>query len=215
MATPCSMWDLSSLTRDQTCAPPALGAWSLNHLTAREAPNLSIFEFYINGIILCICCCLVAQSCLTVTPWTTAGQASLSFTFSWSLLQLMSIESVMPSSHLILCHPFSSCLQSFATSRSFPSESALHSRWPKNISPSSEYSGLISFKIDILCICFVYFYLTLYAWDLSCLCVTRALSFFIFVSYSIHLCIILFVLSSVGGYLFVLSWLFPGWGFYE
>ena len=119
--------------------------------------------------------------------------------------------------------PFSSCLQSFTTSRSFSSELALHSRWPKNwifsfrISPSNEYSGLVSLKIDILCILFVYFYLTLYAWGLSCLCVTGALSFFIFVSYSIHLCIdlVLFVFFSVDGYLFVLSWLFPGWGFYE
>ena len=66
----------------------------------------------------------VVQSCrhvqLFVTPWTAAHQASLSFTISWSLLKLMSIESVMPSSHLILCVPFSSCLQSFLVSGSFP-----------------------------------------------------------------------------------------------
>ena len=57
---------------------------------------------------------------LFATPWTAARQASLSFTISWSLLKLMSIESVIPSSHLILCHPFSSCLQSFPASGSFP-----------------------------------------------------------------------------------------------
>ena len=61
-----------------------------------------------------------AQSCLFATPWTTARQASLSFTISWSLLRLMSIESVMPSSHLILCHPLLFCHQSFQASGSFP-----------------------------------------------------------------------------------------------
>ena len=62
----------------------------------------------------------VTQSCLTATPWTAARQASLSVTNSRSLLKLMSIESVMPSSHLILCRPFSSCPQSFPASGSFP-----------------------------------------------------------------------------------------------
>ena len=82
------------------------------------------------------------------TPWTTAGQASLSITNSWSLLKLMSIESVMPSSHLILCHPL--LLPSiFPSIRVFSNESLLRSKWPKywsfsfNISPSNEYSGLI------------------------------------------------------------------------
>ena len=85
-----------------------------------------------------------------------AHQASLSFTISWSLLQLMSIESVMPSNHLILCHPFSSCPQSFPASGSFPNESVLRIRWPKywnfsfNISPSNEHPGLISFNMDWL-----------------------------------------------------------------
>ena len=87
---------------------------------------------------------------LFVTSWTAACQASLSFTISQSLLKLMSIESVMPST---LGHPFSSCPQSFSESV-FSNESALHIRWPKywsfsfSISPSSEYSGLISFRID-------------------------------------------------------------------
>ena len=90
-----------------------------------------------------------------VTPWTEARQASLSFSLYWSLLKLMSIESVMLSNHLILCHPLL-LLSVFPTIRVFSNESALHIRWPKywsfgfSISPSSEYSGLISFKIDWL-----------------------------------------------------------------
>ena len=87
------------------------------------------------------------------TPWTTALQASLSFSISWSLLKLMSIESVMPSNHLILCRPI--LLSSiFPSIRVFSNDSALHIRWPKywsfsySISPSNEYSGLISFRID-------------------------------------------------------------------
>ena len=83
-------------------------------------------------------------------------QASLSIANSGNLLKLMSIESVMPSNHLILCHPFSSCLQSFPASESFSSESVLRIRWPKHwsfsfsISPSNEHSELISFRIDWL-----------------------------------------------------------------
>ena len=91
---------------------------------------------------------------LFATPWTAAHQASLSFTISWSLLKLKSIESVMPSNHLILCHAFLLSPSIFPSIRVFSSESALHIRWPKywsfsfSISPSNEYSGLISFKID-------------------------------------------------------------------
>ena len=94
---------------------------------------------------------------LFATLWTAALQASLSFTISWILLKLMSIESVMPSNHLSLCRPFSSCLQSFPVfsneSRVFSNESAFCIRWPKywsfsfSISPSNEYSGLIFFRI--------------------------------------------------------------------
>ena len=88
-------------------------------------------------------------------PWTAAHQASLSITNSWSLLRLMSIKSVMPSSHLILYHP----LLPFSVSpriRVFSSESVLHIRWPKywsfsfNISSFKEYSRLISFRMDWL-----------------------------------------------------------------
>ena len=90
------------------------------------------------------------------TPWIAARQASLSFTISQSLLKLMSIESVMPSNHLILCHPLPLLPSTFLSIRVFSSESALHIRWPEywsfsfSISPSSEYSGLISFRIDLL-----------------------------------------------------------------
>ena len=93
---------------------------------------------------------------LFATPWTVACQASLSITNSWSLPKLMSIESVMPSNHLILCHPLLLLPLIFPSIRVFSSESALHIRWPKYwsfsfiISASNEYSGLISFSMDWL-----------------------------------------------------------------
>ena len=85
-----------------------------------------------------------------MTPWTAALQASLSITNTQSLLKLMSIESVMPSNHIIPCHPLLLLPSVFPSVRSFSNESALCIRWPKywSISPSNEYSGLISFKID-------------------------------------------------------------------
>ena len=92
---------------------------------------------------------------LFVTPWTAACQVSLSITNSQNLLKLMSIESVMPSNHLILCHPLLPP-SIFPSIRDFSNESVLRIRWPKywsfrfNISPSNEYSGLISFKMDWL-----------------------------------------------------------------
>ena len=85
-----------------------------------------------------------------------AHQAPLSSTISWSLLKLMSIESVMPSNHLILCHPLLLLPSIFPSIRVFSNESALHIRWPKDwsfsfsISPSNQYSGLIFFRIDCL-----------------------------------------------------------------
>ena len=89
---------------------------------------------------------------LFVTPWTAACQASLSFTVSLSLLKLMSIESAMTSNHLILCHPLLLLSSIFPNITVFSSKSALCIRWLKfwsfSISPSNEYSGLISFKID-------------------------------------------------------------------
>ena len=88
---------------------------------------------------------------LFANPWTAVCQASLSITNSQSLLKLMSIELVMPSNHLILCHPL--LLPSiFLSIRIFSSESVLHTKWPKywsfSISPPDEYSGFISFRID-------------------------------------------------------------------
>ena len=91
---------------------------------------------------------------LFATPWTAACQASLSFTISWSLLKLMSTESVMPSNCLILCCPLSLLPSIFPSIRVFSNESALRIRWPKywsfsfSVCPSNEYSGLISFRID-------------------------------------------------------------------
>ena len=90
------------------------------------------------------------------TPWTAAHQASLSFSLSRSLLKIMSIESVMPSNHLILCHPLLLLPSIFPSIRVFSNKSALHIRWSKDwsfsfsISPSNEYSGLISFRMDWL-----------------------------------------------------------------
>ena len=91
---------------------------------------------------------------LFVTPWTTVHQASLSFTISQSLLKLMSIDSVMPSSHLILCHPLILLPSISPNIRVFSKDLALRIRWPKywgfsfGISPSNDYSRLISFSID-------------------------------------------------------------------
>ena len=91
---------------------------------------------------------------LFAIPWTADHQASLSFTISQSLLELMSIESVMPSNHLILCGSFLLLPLIFPNIRVFSNESVLHIMWPKywsfsfNVSPSNEYSGLISFRMD-------------------------------------------------------------------
>ena len=93
---------------------------------------------------------------LFATPWSAARQASLSITNSWSLLKRMSIESMMPSNHLILCHPLFLLASIFLSIRVFSNESVLHIRWPKywsfsfKISPSNECTGLISFRIDCL-----------------------------------------------------------------
>ena len=90
------------------------------------------------------------------TPWTTAHQASLSIKNSQSLLKLMSIESMMPSNHLILCCPLLLLPSIFTSIRGFSNESVLHMRWLKywsfsfRFSPSNEYSGMISFRIDWL-----------------------------------------------------------------
>ena len=99
---------------------------------------------------------LLSHVRLFVTPWTAAHQASLSITNFWSLLKLMSIESVMPSNHLILCRPLLLPPSIFPSIRVISSKSALCIRWPKywsfsfNISPSNEHPGLISFRMDWL-----------------------------------------------------------------
>ena len=93
---------------------------------------------------------------LSATPWTAVHQASLSITNSWNLLRLMFIKSVIPSNHLILCHPLLLLPSILPSIRVFSNESVLRMRWPKywsfsfSISPSSEYSGLISFRMDWL-----------------------------------------------------------------
>ena len=90
------------------------------------------------------------------TPWTAAWQAFLSITNSWNLLKLLAMELVMSSNHLILCHPLFLPPSIFPSIRVFSNESVLHIRWPKyqsfsfSISPSNEYSGLISFRMDWL-----------------------------------------------------------------
>ena len=89
-----------------------------------------------------------------MTPWTAARQASLSFTISWSLLRYMSIDTMMLSNHLILCQALLLLPSVFPSIRVFSNESGLHIRWSKcwsfslNNSPSNDYSGLISFRID-------------------------------------------------------------------
>ena len=102
----------------------------------------------------CLLSLLLSHVQLFATPWTAACQASLSFTLSQNLLKLMPIELVMPSNHLILCYFLLLMPSIFPSIRVFSSELALHIRWPKywgfsiSISPSNEYSGLISFRIN-------------------------------------------------------------------
>ena len=99
---------------------------------------------------------LLSRVWLFVIPWTAACQASLSISNFWSLLMLMSTESVMPSNHLILCHPLLLPPSIFPSIRVFSNESVRRIKWPKywsfsfSISPSNEYSGLISFRMDWL-----------------------------------------------------------------
>ena len=117
----------------------------LPHLSLEQKPGASYSTVVVQ---------LLSHVWLFVTPWTTGCQASLSFTISQSLLKLMSIESVMPSYHLILCCPLLLLSSVFPSIRVFSNELAFRSRWPKywgfslSISPSNEYSGLISFWID-------------------------------------------------------------------
>ena len=122
------------------CWPHSPSSWN----KPLEAWFMQIFVFIAVQTLSCVW--------LFVTPWTAACQASLSFTIFWSLLKLMSIESVIQPSHL--CHPLLLLPSVFPSISVFSNESALHIRWPKywsfSISPSNEYSGLISFRIDWL-----------------------------------------------------------------
>ena len=143
--------------------------WSLSQL--RKCDSLEDYGIYLLQLLLsywvelfalmvCILKVWMLLVCsrsvvwLFATSWTEAHQATLSFIISRNLLKLMSVESVMPSSHLILCHPLLFLPSIFPSIRVFSNESALHIRWPKywnfsfSISPSNEYSGLISFRID-------------------------------------------------------------------
>ena len=115
-----------------------------------------LVQWYSDGKVVIVVAQLPSHVQLFVTPWTAARQASLSFTISRSLLKLMSIESVMPSNHLILCHPLLLLPSVFPSISIFSSESALHLRWPKywsfsfSISPFNEFSRLISFRMNWL-----------------------------------------------------------------
>ena len=118
-------------------------------------PDLSL-QHHTKAMLLLFSHSVMSDSVVSdsVNQWTAERQASLSFTISLSLLKFMSTETVMPSNHLILCHPLLLLPSIIPSIRVFANESALHIRWPKywsfsfSISPSNEYAGLISFRID-------------------------------------------------------------------
>ena len=134
-------------------AGPQAALSTTDQALTRATPCSPVQSFQLNSISSLL---LLVQSLsrvqLSVTPWAAARQASLSFTISRSLLKPMSIESVMPSKHLILCRPVLLLPSVFPSIRVFSNESALRIRWPKywsfSFSPSSEYSGWISFRMD-------------------------------------------------------------------
>jgi len=150
----------------RTFCPPASSL--VCSISALSLTSLRLFSsFVVSSPFISSVRCITTQHCrdssvqllsrvqLFVTPWTTARQASLSTTNSWSLPKLMSIESVMPSNHLILCRPLVLLPSSFPSIRVFSNESALHIKWPKywsfsfDISPSNGLPGLI-FTMDWL-----------------------------------------------------------------
>ena len=133
--------------------PQSMGSQKVGHnwvTNTHTHTHTHVYMYVINAVSQ-FSCSVVSDS---ATPWTAAHQASLYITYSWSLLKLMSIESVKPSNHLILCrpHPFQPSI--FASIRVFFSESVLPIRWPNywsfsfSICLSDEYSGLISFRMD-------------------------------------------------------------------
>ena len=125
-------------------------AWSYFLLPPMWGPHLAQLSPHFSSVQS------LSRVWLFVTPWTAAHQASLSITNSWSPPKLMSIESVMPSNHLILCCPLLLPPSIFPSIRVFSNESALCIRWPQywsfsfNISPSNEHPGLMSFRMDCL-----------------------------------------------------------------
>ena len=131
-----------------------LSCISLSLLQKRINHEVSVFFF--KRIVAVLFSSVQLLSCvqLFATPWAAACQASMSITNSWSLLKLMSIESVMPSKHLILCHPLFLQPSIFPSIRVFFNDSVICFKWPKywsfsfSISPSNEYPGLISFRMD-------------------------------------------------------------------
>ena len=143
-----------SLTRDQI-QDPCIGSVEFQALEPQGSPHYTVLRWYLTLFLFTLVQSLSPVQHF-VTPWTAACQASLSITNCRSLLKLMSIESVMPSNHLILCHPLLLPLSIFPSIRVFSNESALRIRWPKywsfsfSISPSNEYAGLISFQMDWL-----------------------------------------------------------------
>ena len=116
--------------------------------------NIKLCQLYVEALESIACYCSIPKSCLSLCypRDCVAGEAPLSSFVSWSLLKFMSIESVMLSDHLILCHSLLLSPSIFPSLRAFSSDSALRIRWPKcwsfSNSPSKEYSGLISFRID-------------------------------------------------------------------
>ena len=148
---------------------PRVKVWSLNYWTARKVPKLffllpSLPSFLSLSLSLAFLSFhltfrissaqLLSRVQLFATSWTVARQVSLCITNSWSLLELMSIESVMPTNHLILCHPLILLPSIFPSIGVFSNESVLHIKWPMywsfsfSTSLSNEYSGLISFRVD-------------------------------------------------------------------
>ena len=145
-----STWS-STHPSSQSCTFPSFHSFIHFHIHLPTHPSTP--PFFIIHPSFCLVQSL-SHIQLFATPWTAAHQASLSITNSQSSLKLMSIESVMPSNHLILCRPLLLLPSVFPSIRVFSNESALHIRWPKywsfsfSISPSNEHPGLISFKMD-------------------------------------------------------------------
>ena len=134
-----------------TLVPGHLPRWHHKEVRLHGCANVWEILVWLSYLISEVCCFPVRKTLSRV--WVFASQASLYFIISWSLRKLMSVMSMIPPNHLILCHPL--LLPSvFPSTRVFSSESALHIRWPKywsfsfSISPSNEYPGLISFRMD-------------------------------------------------------------------